>query len=148
MLALFPWFDDVTHRASYDVPWIVSVDAPATLEAATEYYRRTGRVCVSDAFCDRTIFARSDTNIAFRAWHDWHHIRLQAPFNREGEAMVATAQLGDCLRLMPADRWLQSARVLECEILGQFDYQAETGRFPDDQRAFTREYFSARNWSI
>ena len=148
MTALFPWFDELVKRAAYDLPWCVVSEAPETLEGLTTVYRQTGRICVSGQFSDRTIFGAPVINHAFRAWHDWHHVRLQATFDREGEATTMAAQYGDCLRLLPSTLWRPAWRVLECEIIGQFDYQAFTGQFPCDQRAFALGYFRQRDWSI
>jgi hypothetical protein len=119
----------------------ISPDAPATFDALATHWRDTGRVCVWDGASDSTIFGSPSVNYAFRAWHDWHHIAGQYPFTREGERLAMLAQQRDIRTLYRYTRqadWF--CRILECEIVGQFDYAAKHGFFPVDQAAFARHY--------
>lgn len=109
--------------------------APSNLESATDYYRRTGRVCVWSGASGRTIFSGPGVNYAFRAWHDWRHICLRAPFDYAGERRVWTAQSADLG--LP---WDGAQRLLWIEVMGQLEHKRLYGAFPVDQRSFAQEY--------
>lgn len=119
----------------------VMESAPATLEDATRYWRDHGRVAVWSGASDSTIFGDSHVNHAFRAWHDSHHIAQGLEFDRQGESQTMLAQIRDA-RFCGADFPL-FARLLECEVIGQFDF-AESNGFPINQEQFAREYLAAR----
>lgn len=136
-------FNDFVWRVLQDrgIAFDVLHDAPSTLGAAVLYYSRHRRVAVWAGASDRTIFADPETNHAFRAWHDYHHIIGGHGFNAEGETAVCQAQIADVMRLVPPGitRTLLCA-LLECEVLGQLAYETRWGKFPDDQAAFARDY--------
>ena len=86
-----------------------------------------------------TIFQDARVNHAFRAWHDATHLKLDADFTRAGEARTCEAQIIALYTRYPsAPAWI--ADLLRVEILGQFDYAAEHGSFPDDQLTFTKRF--------
>jgi hypothetical protein len=82
-----------------------SPDAPDTLEGITDMYECGGPIYVFDGGCDNTIYGDKEVNYAFRAWHDYHHWKLQAPLTREGEAKVVEAQITDLFALSGGQRY-------------------------------------------
>lgn len=76
-----------------------------------------------------TIWSAPAVNWIFRAWHDYHHILLDAPFDVDGERRVARASAkgieGEAERA-----------ILYAEGFGQVLYHAQHGAFPHDQRRF------------
>lgn len=148
---LFPFFDRLVLRIARTLPtWAVTYqNAPDTLERSTRHYMARGIILVDGNNSEGTIFGSPAVNHAFRAWHDWNHIALQAPFDRKGEYRVMCAQQRDVYAAggSRASNFL-AYRVLDCEVMGQFDYQAKHGQFPVDQRAFTVDYFNKRDWSL
>ena len=148
---LFPFFDALVLRVASKFVWRVAyTDAPDTLEKSTLHYMARAIVLEDGNNSDTSIFGSAHVNHAFRAWHDFTHIRLQAPFTREGEERVCRAQQRDVANMPPTGTYHfpLATRILECEVIGQFDYQAATGQFPVDQRAFTVDYFNKRGWSL
>lgn len=133
---------DITNRlfpCGYDVASI----APETLAGLTEHIQRTGRVLVWDGASDRTVFGDPEVNWAFRAWHDFHHYRLQAEFNPLGERRVAYAQINDVRRLYghgPIADFI--VRLVLCEVLGQLEYHERHNDYPADQWLFAQRYLA------
>lgn len=114
-----------------------------TLDKIKLHFYQTGRVCVWEGASDDTIFGLPSMNHAFRAWHDWGHIHLDAPFTMQGELQVLEWQK------WLVDRWHVKSFIerqtikylLECEIRGQLEYQAaHGGAFPKEQREFALEW--------
>ena len=124
----------------------ISKDAPETLEDLCQHIRDTGRMLVSSENCEGTIFGSAEINMDFRAWHDWCHWYLQAPFTREGEALACAEQqrhlkvkgLGD-------DR---AKALLDIEVNEQAFHYERHGAFPTNQRAFTRVAMIARGLNM
>ena len=148
---LFPFFDRLVLRLAGE-NWIANDLAPSSLADITNHWwLNHGQVWVSSLYSGNTIFGSPHVNHAFRAWHDRTHIKLGAEFDREGEARVCVAQQNDVMGLpspVTYDELALAFRILECEVMGQFNYQAATGQFPADQRAFTVDYFNKRGWSM
>lgn len=125
-------------RRLFPTGYDVAEEAPATLEQLNAHIAATGRMLVWSGASERTIFDDAETNYAFRAWHDWCHWKGQLPFNEEGERAAYAMQL-DHLRTVYGERPEWEA-ILHAEVVGQFDYAAEHGHFPEDQRAFVASY--------
>ncbi len=106
-----------------------------SLEKITRIYRLHGYILVWTGASDKTIFGCRITNYKFRAWHDLIHIKLQAPFTPEGEYQVMLEQINE----LPAFK-----EILECEIMGQVQYEQENGFFPEDQIEFARAYMQMK----
>ena len=121
-------------------------NAPQSLPELTEHIARTRRITVERSNSDATIFGCPEANWAFRAWHDWTHFIMQAPFTLEGELAVAHRQIEDMYRVFGYCReaddfsWL----ILE-EVYGQACYKEKYGNFPQDQREFARRYLAGGN---
>lgn len=121
--------------------WSVSSKYAAKgLDDLNRQMKAYGRIGVSSANSDHTIFADRETNYAFRAWHDWHHWKLQAPFDMAGEIAVANSQAGDLIALYDTARSRPWRKILCAEVIGQAEYEAYHGCFPTDQMGFVRHY--------
>lgn len=114
----------------------VSADAPATLEALTAHYEKTGRFLISNLYSAKTIYACPETNHHFRAWHDWTHWHLQAPFEDSGERHVCEHQKRQLReRFSPGAQTDRFCRLIHFEIIEQLEYKNTFGQFPNDQMA-------------
>ena len=141
--------DETFERATLEIArslwpkgWHVSPKAPTTLTALVAFNKATGYTLVSSLHSEKTVFSSPAVNYAFRAWHDWHHIRLNAEFDRTGELAVHVSMRIDLGRIgIECERVLA---LLECENIGQLDYWERFGNPPDDQRAFACGYLAAR----
>jgi hypothetical protein len=118
-------------------------EAPASYESLMAEYERRGRITVWNGASDRTIFDDPDINIMFRSWHDWCHIMGRHDFSLQGENEAAKMQCrmvidryGDSV---DSQRW---CNIIMAEVVGQALYEAQNGRFPDDQMAFTKTWLS------
>ena len=133
----------VHHIANKLLPngWDVSDTAPSSLAELKAYYATTGRICVWSGRSDYTIFADRETNYAFRAWHDYHHLLGNHEFTPDGERAVETEQWSDIWQLYGPghNHW---ADILHAEIGGQGEYERANGTFPADQMAFVRAYLA------
>lgn len=130
-------------RRLFPTGYDVADDAPQTLEDATAHYKRTGRILVWSGASDRSIFGCPEHNWAFRAWHDWHHIKWQMPFTPDGEALVAAEQYSDLVDIygIRDERLSHWAAIIDAEVNGQIAYSLNHGgEFPTDQLAFARYY--------
>ncbi len=86
---------------------------------------------------DSTIYSSPDVNFAYRAYHDWTHLRLQADVDLESEKRVSSAQLEH------ARAWGLEGRdlaALWADSHGQNEYFEKYGEFMHDQRAFVLAY--------
>lgn len=114
----------------------VSAHAPETLPDITIHIERTGRMRVWSGASDQTIFGCTETNWAFRAWHDWTHWRYQYPFTPVGEAATCAMQQSHLITLYGEEASRVWRIMLDIEINGQIRYAASNGDFPSDQHAF------------
>ena len=127
--------------AGYDV---LDNGAPYNLQSLNDYVRLHHRIGVSRRYSDNTIFGCPETNWAFRAWHDWTHFIIQAPFTLDGELAVAHRQIEDLVRVYGHGAETRDfAKLIMCEVYGQASYHVEHGEFPADQRAFTRNWLAS-----
>ena len=70
----------------------VSHDAPNTYLDLAVHVARTGRMCVSNGTTDDAAFDTAETWHAFRAWHDWCHIKGGWGFDLQGECATVRLQ--------------------------------------------------------
>jgi hypothetical protein len=142
----------------YPTGFDVGPDAPDTFEALTAHVAETGRMKVWNGASGQTVFGDPETNFAFRAWHDWAHWRYALPFTMAGEIAAAHVQAAHIVRLYGNDdETVEAVALLLCEVIGQADCAAKTGRFPIDQAGFARKHvgqfrgyaanFAARTWT-
>lgn len=91
-----------------------------------------GRLVVWSGESSNTIYGDASSNWAFRAWHDFLHLKLNAPFTLEGEIHVAKAQASQCGTL--------AASIIMAEVQGQVEYFNKYGKFPVNQIEFIENY--------
>jgi hypothetical protein len=114
----------------------------ATVTNAKAYFAevtRCKRITVFTGNSERTIFGgpeNAEINWAFRAWHEWTHWYLGAPFNLVGETRVAEQQWLDLQKVYGAAFAAKYKPLLYAEVIGQALAYEMSGEFPDDQRAF------------
>ena len=69
--------------------WIGTPDAPSTyqqLRAAYQESTTSGEpLPISNLACEPSIYARAEDNVAFRFWHDVHHVTFGLSFSLEDE---------------------------------------------------------------
>lgn len=149
--------DATLERAMFDIlrsrkiAWKASAYAPTTLQGISDVYRATGTLTVDNANSDKTIWSSPQANYAFRAWHDWHHVDLQAEFDAAGERRVHDAMERDLAQwwvlhygTLDEIEFARSRATLEAENIGQIDYWARVGHPPVDQRTFAEGYLAAK----
>lgn len=123
----------------------VGSPAPSTLKELNDHIKKTGRILVYSGASENTIYGDKEINYAARAWHDYHHYKLQAPFNKAGEALVCEAQKQDLLKIFgdsPRTRlWMT---YLDIEVNDMVEYYEKHGVFPEDQYAFVKERLKQR----
>lgn len=123
--------DDFPHRV-----------APSSLRQLNWHIETFGRILVSGEHCASTIYGDAEHNYAFRACHDWTHWHLQAEFTLEGERAVCEEQKRHLHKLGFGAKF---DVLVDCEVVGQLEYQARHGEFPRDQLAFTLGYLVGRD---
>lgn len=145
--------DETFERATLEIArslwpkgYELSNSAPKSLGELKGIYAAHGLIVVSSLHSENTVFSSPAVNYAFRAWHDWHHIRLNAEFDRLGELLVHDAMAMDLARyaIKYAGQGHRVFALLKCENVGQLDYWERFGNPPDDQRAFACGYLAAR----
>ena len=134
----------VMHMAHVVCPsgFEVSDDAPSTFAELISYIDAHRAIKVPSIASEKTIYADREVNYCFRAWHDWCHWRGRHDFSLAGETAVWKMQC-DHLRLLYGDSEMTRdwCRILYVEIVVQWLFREKHGAFPEDQMAFTRNYF-------
>ena len=124
--------------------WVAKELAPSTyqqLRAAFQASQSTGApLPVSSLYCDTTVYPRASDNVAFRFWHDVHHVRFGLSFRLEDELELALWHLNEAgsagLR-----RGSVAHELLSVDLLGQIMLMGLIGRFPLDQKTFVATCF-------
>lgn len=117
--------------------WRVSSDAPNSYEALKKDYAIKGIITVYDGGCDKTIYSTPELNHAFRAWHDYTHLKHDLDFSRRGEFSVCDIQL-DLLRVYNVPDYYLN--IFEADIKGQILYYNKHKKFVDNQIKFVLDY--------
>lgn len=146
----FTEFERVVHAMVAELMpdgFDVSADAPDTFEGLQAHYAATGRVLVWNGASGQTIFSTPEANYAFRAWHDFTHLKFHTNFTLTGEAQTCDAQIADMLETVGRWTWIL-APILQAEIVGQALYEAKHGKFPVNQRAFTVAYLQDKEAAL
>jgi hypothetical protein len=119
--------------------FIASPRAPQTDTELFAYATTGAPTRVWDGASEGTIYNDPRVNHAFRAWHDHCHVLGRFPFTLAGETATCELQIAQA-----RDAWPNMpeviARAIRCEVIGQADYFAAHGYFPEDQAAFFRDY--------
>jgi hypothetical protein len=137
----FLLLEQVARYFASKISYEVLPDAPSTLEECTAYYREHGRLAIWQGGSENTIYSDAAGNYAFRAWHDWIHVKNGFTFDADGEEKTFLAHCRDVEKL----DWLSQTgknicfELLRIEIIGQLEYEAENGSFPENQKDFMIE---------
>lgn len=124
-----------------------SDSAPETFEALQAHYDATGRILVWNGASDKTIFATPESNLAFRAWHDFTHLKHTQDFTLTGEAKTCDCQIAAMSETIGRWAWIL-APILQAEIVGQALYEAKHGKFPVNQKAFCIAYLQDKEAAL
>ena len=94
-----------------------------------------GVLRVTDKHSDTSIYGVAG-NLAFRFFHDFGHIRYGAEFTTQSEVWLAARQWEDLVKYLPAEWRTVCCVVYTADTVKQSLYEAKTGQFPADQKAF------------
>lgn len=106
--------------------WDVRPDAPNTFDDVKREYHHTGRISIWEGDYGSG-FGDLETWRAFRAWHDYVHIRYDFPFTLGGEWGAAAFQSFQIFRICGRDEaaiqavaqmWAELVHPLEVKALG------------------------------
>ena len=127
----------------------VSNDAPNTYEELRAVPGSGRRMVVYSGGSDATIYGDAEVNYAFRAWHDWGHIRHSLHFTLRDEAAVYEVQRRQLVELYgDSSQTRDWCAILRAEVVGQAEYFILYERFPDDQRAFIKKYLEDKRIAL
>jgi hypothetical protein len=125
----------------YDVSDDIKYASAPDANAYFAEIERTRRVTIYTGGSERTIFGEPEINWDFRAWHEWSHFILRAPFDINGELAVAHRQCQDLARVFGhEERTIRWQGLIMAEVYGQALYFKRHGSFPADQVAFDVAY--------
>ena len=109
-----------------------SDDIVGTFELHKKIYRETNKIHIWNGASDNSIFGTAETNLKFRAWHDFIHLNYNLGYSITEESIVCDIQKD----MLPLD-WYFEKSLIDCEIRGQAHYFYKNNRFVTNQRMFT-----------
>lgn len=114
----------------------VSASAPETYSALLHEWRACDGTCitVSGMHCDNTIYTTPEVNHMFRFWHDYLHLEHKKPFTLAGELFIGALHCESVAAHFGAGS--MEHKLMMADTIGQSTFEAVTGAFPKDQRAF------------
>ena len=117
-------------------------DAPDSLKKLKREFQSRQRITVYSGSSDSTIFADARVNQDFRAWHDFCHLMLDAPFDLTGESLTCELQVKQLKHHMGVDHpeLDYCIKLLEAEIIGQALYFHRNRGYISNQAAFVAAY--------
>ena len=104
-------------------------------------FRKTGKIHIWNGSSENSIYGNSETNIKFRAWHDYTHMTNELGYTFDDESIVAKIQAA----FLPIE---SDKKLLLADVIGQGEYFNNFGEFPIDQRRFVATYLTNRNYAI
>jgi hypothetical protein len=109
-----------------------------SFEAMKADYIATGRIKINVDHSSGTIFGDQSVNWLFRAWHDYCHLLVDAPFTADGERLAALEQ---CRQIeqhpgLTTGQKETFKRIVGIEVNGQVAYYVEHNDFPPNQYDF------------
>ncbi len=120
-------------------------DAINSYDEIKAIYDKTGRVLVSSAHCDNTIYSDPSINVALRAWHDFIHVTKGYKFTREGEAAVCKEQQKQAVHYLSKigvsiKECVFVSKCLRIELTEQLEYYCKMGEWVKDQKQFMLDH--------
>lgn len=121
---------------SFGVKMAVSMSAPETYDALLCEWAACGGeyITVSGMHCDNTIYTAPEVNHMFRFWHDYLHLQYHKPFTLAGELFIGALHCDAVASFYGAGS--MEHKLMMADTIGQSTFEAVTGKFPEDQRAF------------
>ena len=89
---------------------------------------------VSDQHCGSTIYTTPEVNHLFRFWHDWLHLQYSADFSLSGELEIGAIHCDAVAKFY--GKGSMEHKLMMADTIGQSTFEAVTGAFPKDRRAF------------
>ncbi len=118
----------------------VSKEAPDSF-AKLKAEAAEGRLLVSPEFSETAIYGTSG-NITFRVFHDYGHLIYGKEFTTADECELARIQWADIKPCIPPE-WVSVCHaVYFADTCEQSLFEASTGSFPSDQRAFVLNHLA------
>lgn len=111
--------------------------APTSLEDLHKCIVKDRRMVVWSGACENTIFDCPETNMDFRAWHDWCHWKGSFPFTLDGERQAVEMQCQHIDMFATGEQRERFKRYVRTDIIGTFSYRDIMGNYPENQRAWT-----------
>ncbi|AUV61712.1 hypothetical protein HOS76_gp18 [Pseudomonas phage Henninger] len=125
------------YRALLPLALSISKDAPDTF-AKLQAGAASGQLVVSPEHSETAIYGGAG-NITFRVFHDYGHLLYGKEFETSQECELARIQWVDLKVHLPVE-WHDICHVVYfADTCKQSEYEASTGHFPKDQRAFVLE---------
>jgi hypothetical protein len=112
-------------------------DIEGTFKLHKKIYRETNKIYIWSGASDNTIFGDAETNLKFRAWHDFIHINYNLGYSITEESVVCDIQRD----MLPFD-WNFEKKLIESEIRGQAHYFYRNNKFVGNQRKFTIDWLT------
>lgn len=122
----------LAYQVKNRIQYTIHDDAPDTFERLQAECSPT-RLRVWSGASESSIWG-IEGNYLFRAIHDSIHLLYGLSFSDLDEATVCYMSC-ESLGLNKAERI-----IMQAEIIGQLEYKAEFGEFPENQREFTINY--------
>lgn len=124
--------------------WDVSPDLDVgSLEALQKAVAYNGRMIVWGGASDKTIYGDTETNYAYRAWHDACHLMGGFPFTLDGEQAATRLQIRQLISAYGRTNALTWGLLLHCEAVEQTVHFLNYEDFVDDQLRFTQDFLLA-----
>jgi hypothetical protein len=135
------------HRTAERVgfKWVGTTEAPdryQPLVSAYQHSKASGEpLPISSENSHSVIYTSPDVNVAWRFWHDVHHVELGLSFKSVDELALALWHLGE-LQQAGFSRGSMPWRLLHADLVGQAHLWALARRYPEDQASFVRSCLS------
>ncbi len=117
--------------------WQPTENPPESLKELNVHYFKTGVLLVDSRFVDNVIFDDAETQIKFRAWHEWIHLNYQLEFDMVSEVEAAFRHAAE----LPVD-WHEERMWCMGEVAGHVAHYLKYNRFVDNRREFMNELLS------
>lgn len=112
-------------------------DIEGTFKKHLDRFHKTREIHIWTGESSINIFGDIDTNLKFRAWHDYIHLTEGLGYDVISESIVGEIQKSQ----LPVSYAFEK-ELLHIEIIGQAQYHFMHGDFVDNQRDFTVQYLS------
>lgn len=135
-LSMFVLAEAQSIMNQYGVSMRAAPNAPDNYPDLLREWRECSgtRIVVSSLNCANTIYTTPEVNHLFRFWHDWLHLEHDKPFTLAGELFIGAIHC-DAVASFYGEGSMEH-KLMIADTIGQSTYEALTGAFPKNQRAF------------